>query len=191
MENVAGSLYDNTMHPLAFCPRHGLFEAKGIRFGPNAKRAALLGLTYSCPLCRTASEVIPGEYSMYGDRLDVLVDPTISVDALVALRNIVLRLQRRELTAEEAEREASKAAQNFGGLLNFRTWPPEARAIVIAALIAAIGSIIAARSTPPDVISVNIRPVTERISEAPKEPSRKRTRVSKPRPKPRKTKPPA
>lgn len=192
MENVAASLYHETMHPLAFCPNHGLFEARGIRFGPNAKRAALLGLTYSCPLCRTASEAIPGEYSIYGDRLNVLVDPTISVDALIALRNIVVRLQRGELTAEEAEREATKAVQNFGGLLNFRTWPPEARAIVIAALIAAIGSIIAARSTAPDVTTVHIHPVTERISEAPKEPSRKRTRprISKPRPKPRKTKPP-
>jgi hypothetical protein len=183
-------LYDETMHPLAFCPQHGLFEAKDIRFGQNAKRAVLLGLTYSCPLCRTASEVIPGEYSMYRDRLNVLIDPTISVDALIALRNIVVRLQRGELTAEEAEREATKVVQNFGDLLNFRTWPPEARAIVIAALIAAIGSIISARSTPPDVTTLNIHPVTERISESPKEPSRKRARVSKPRPKPRKTKPP-
>jgi hypothetical protein len=177
------------MHPLAFCPQHGLFEAKGIRFGLNARRASLLGLTYSCPLCRTASEVIPGEYTMYGDRLNVLADPSISVDALIALRDIVVRLHRGELTAEEAEREATKAAKSFGGLLNFRTWPPEARAIVIAALTTALGTVIAVRSTPPPTTNVYIHSAGQRIVEAPKEPSRKRTRIAKSPPKPRARKP--
>jgi hypothetical protein len=175
------------MHSLAFCPYHGVFQARSIRSGSDTKRAALLGLTSACPRCRTASEIIPGDYSVYGERLNVLLDPTISLDALMALNTIVLRLQTGELTAELAEGEARAAAESFGGLLNFRTWPPGTRAMVIAALVTAVGSIIAARSAPRDVI----HPVTEPVSAVPKKRSQKRAPSPKPRSKrkPRQPKP--
>jgi hypothetical protein len=123
---------------------------------------------------------------MYGERLNVLLDPTISLDALMALHAILLRLQTGELTAELAEREAKAAAEGFGGLLNFRTWPPGARAMVIAALVTSAGSIIASRSAPRDVI----HPVTEPVLAVPKERSRKKTPSRRPRQrKPRKPEP--
>ena len=120
---------------------------------------------------------------MYGDRLNVLVDPAISADALMALRSIVLRLQRGELTAEEAERQASEASPRLGGLLNFRTWPLEARSIVIAALITAAGEVIGARTAPPDVTNVHVAAIVERAVELPKKAAQRKARARKPKPK--------
>lgn len=71
----------------------------------------------NCPQCGTMSEILPGRYEMDGDRMNVDFDSSISPAALSALRDLIKKLQRSEITPQEAVLQASGISPSLGRLV--------------------------------------------------------------------------
>lgn len=123
------------MRSMAFCPVHGLF---------GIGSATILGIN-ACPVCGRKGEIIPRSFE---SRLIVLTDPHISLEALIALRQIAESLKGGMLTAEEAKNAAARISRKFSGIFSSLSSPPEAYARVASSVIEAVGAILTARSTP-------------------------------------------
>jgi hypothetical protein len=117
---------------MAFCAIHGLF-----RMGS----APVLG-TNACPVCGRQGGVIPQSFE---SRLIILIDPDISLQVLITLRQIAESLKGGLLTAEEAQNAASRLSPKFSGIFQSLRRPQQA-AQVAAAVIEATEAILTARS---------------------------------------------
>jgi hypothetical protein len=168
---VAFSLRESErlMHsPPAYCPEHGLFPVAGFRFPIGATGNTFIGCTTRCPRCHGVCEIIPGVYDALPGGLNILIDSSISVDALKALRSLAERVQREEIGLQEARAEAVKISPLAAQLFDFENWS-EAKAIVVAAIIGAITAVYLQRGeTQQSVIvnaplTVNFQPVIERV----------------------------
>ena len=143
-----------THYPYAFCTTHGLFEVRGFgmqQSGPG--HISLIGCTTRCPACGKLSEVVPGQYSDIEGRLNLLLDPSISPEALRAIRSIAERLSRNEITPEEAEAEAEKVAPPLKKL--FSKLNTEAAAMIVAAIMQCAVAIYAAKMSNSGTTTIN------------------------------------
>jgi len=131
-------------HPLAFCPHDGLFPCTAFAFGEGAS-VTLLGLSTICPECGGSAEILPGAYEALSDRLTLLLDPSISSEALLALRPVVELLQRSAISLDEARQRADAIVPNGGKLFDIANWSDQAKATLYAAVIGAIAVIAAAK----------------------------------------------
>jgi hypothetical protein len=68
-------------HPIGFCTKHGAFAVTGIHMGGGVQ--TFIHCTTNCPTCGSQSEIIPGRYETNTGRLNLLIDPSISPQALV------------------------------------------------------------------------------------------------------------
>lgn len=107
----------DTRSPLAFCPVHGLVPATAFAIGAGAHNITFKDVGVSCPICGKPSEVIPGTYDFTTERLGLVVDPSISPQALRALKSIAERLQEGEISPNEAAKEAATIDPKFGSAL--------------------------------------------------------------------------
>jgi hypothetical protein len=107
-------------HPPAFCPVHGIVPATSIALGVGAMQNTFIGCSAPCPQCQRSIEVLPGTYDAHSDRLNFLLDPSISKEALQHLKSIAERAARKEITAEEAREQASKIGPKAGKLFEPR-----------------------------------------------------------------------
>lgn len=106
--------------PPAFCPVHGLFPATNTILVEGNARYELTGMVTNCrhPGCNQTAEIIPGKYSALPGRLNILVDPTISTEALAAIKDIAERLKREEISPEEAHAQAKRFGDKVGKLFS-------------------------------------------------------------------------
>jgi hypothetical protein len=125
-------------HPLAYCRQHGFFPASAFAFAVGAK-VNISGCSTSCPKCGTPSEIVPGAYDASLQTINVLVDPSISNDALAALRKLINRVETGEITPAQATVEAKKISPKLGGMFDPSTWSPEVKAAAIAAIAYLLG----------------------------------------------------
>jgi hypothetical protein len=100
-----------TMHPIAYCPDHGFFPVAAFGLIGSGVKTFMHGVSTNCPSCNRTSEILPGEYEVVGDRLQLLVDTSISREALFKLREIAELLQRAEITPDEAKKRANSSLQ--------------------------------------------------------------------------------
>lgn len=70
----------------------------------------------NCPICGTMSEILPGQYKIVKGSVNLLLDPSVTPEALEALRSVADRLQRNEISREEAIAEASKISPKFSAI---------------------------------------------------------------------------
>lgn len=143
--------------PLAFCPEHGFFEAPFVNIG-FASTVTFNSILVDCPICRRVVEVLPGEYTSTPDGLNVLLDPSISKEALNALKRLAERVAEGEVSPEEADAEAARISPRLKGFFSRIDWPNQ----IVGAAVAAAITLAAARlptepSTPQTVIN---NPVT-------------------------------
>jgi hypothetical protein len=117
--------------------------------------APVLG-TNACPACGRQGEVIPQSFE---SRLIALIDPDISLQVLIALRQIAESLKGGLLTAEQAQNAASLLSLKFSGIFNSLRRPQQTYAQVAAAVIEATEAILSARSK---LASENVKPRYER-----------------------------
>jgi len=150
-------------HPLAFCRRDGFFPSTALSFEEGV-RVTLLGISASSPKCGEAAEILPGAYEALSDRLQLLLDPSISKEALLALRPVVELLQRSEISLDEAKRRADAVVPNGGKLFDIGNWSDQAKATLYAAIIGAI-AVVAAAKVAGTAVNVNIatEPTIERV----------------------------
>ena len=171
-------------HPPAFCPEHGLFEATALIIGSGAT-TTLIHCVTNCPRCGRGSEIIPGVYDATQKNLNVLVDKSISPEALGALRRIIERLQQGEISVHQARAEAEKISPNVAKLFDIANWSDQARATLYAAIIAAVAVVTAAKIASGPSQTIVIQPIIERIIERKSDLlSSSSLRTKKPSPKP-------
>ena len=152
-------------HPPAFCPEHGLFPVTFFRLGARATNTTFIGCAATCPKCGRVSEIIPGVYDPTADGLNILIDRSISPEALDEIRRIAERLQQGEISAPQAKAEAEKISPNAGKLFDIADWSDQAKATLYAAIIGAIAIVAAARIASPPNQTVNVQPIIERTTQ--------------------------
>ncbi|MEJ5081060.1 hypothetical protein [Ochrobactrum sp. MYb379] len=151
-------------HPLGFCRTHGFFPVGGIVI-ENSKNVSFDGGVVQCPTCRKPSELISGSYTSIGDKLKLYLGPSVSMEALKALRDIAVRLQRDEITSQQAKHEAEKISPRFGGIFDAKNWSKEVKAAICAAIISSFGTAVANKLTTPSTPTITVQPVIERVIE--------------------------
>ncbi|WP_156150837.1 hypothetical protein [Hyphomicrobium sp. 99] len=157
-----------TQHPAALCKTHGIFPATAFSFAPGVN-ITLLGLSTTCPICGSISEILPGAYSAFKDRIDVLLDPSVSAEALVALRFILEAARDNKISQPEAKRQAEKIVPGSGRLFDIGNWGDQAKATLYASVIGAIALVTAAKLSASSSSTTVIQPVIERIIPMPQE----------------------
>lgn len=125
-------------HPLAYCKEHGFFAASAFAFAAGAK-VTISGCSTSCPTCGTPSEIVPGAYAADLNSMNILVDASISKDALLALRKLLTRVEAGEISPAQAMAEATKISPRLGGLFDPSTWSPEVKAATVGAVAFLLG----------------------------------------------------
>ncbi len=144
----------HSQSPMAFCIAHGIFPARKIVM-VSVTEVTLSG-SVKCPQCGRRSELIGGSYSSEADRLNVLLDRSVSPDALRALLDIVELYRRGEITVEEAAHSASLINSLFASLFSGLA---DQKGAIIGALIGAIGTILATKyASAPTIVNVTVAP---------------------------------
>lgn len=111
-------------------------------------------------------EIVPGKYEAFSNHINLLIDPSISREALEALRKIALRAKAEKITPEEAKQEAEKVAPGAGRLFDVANWSDQAKATLYASIIGAI-AVVGAAKLASSTTTVNVVPTIERIVERP------------------------
>jgi hypothetical protein len=147
-------------HPLGFCPVHGVFPAKVFALGPSAS-VHIENCGTNCPTCNGPAEIISALYEAKADRLNVLLHPSISPEALAAIRQLALDLQQGKITPAQAARAAKKIHPLAARVFEFFGWSdPKARATYIVGVVGVATTLLTRPASPPTVI---VQPVIERI----------------------------
>lgn len=149
-------------HPIGFCPNHGVFAVAAIALGENVD-LTLNHCTTNCPTCGVDSEIIPGRYETKTDRLNMLVDGSISPQALAAIRDLAEAARRGMISAAEAKKAAEKIHPKAGRLFDVKDWSDQAKATLYAAIIASATAIAVARIAHTPSQTVIMQQVTERV----------------------------
>lgn len=149
---------DNVQHPPAFCKAHGIFPATAFELAPGASIAIINCLT-SCPICHGPAEILPGTHSAFRDRISVILDPSVSLQALAALESLAKAVSENRISAVEAQRQAEDISSGTGRLFDFSNWDPQAKATLVGAIATAIALVVAAKLSSPTIIN---QPVIER-----------------------------
>jgi hypothetical protein len=118
-----------------YCPVHGLFSPKAV-----INHSCI---NHSCPKCGRPGEPVPSSFARLQDRLEVLLDPQLSVKALLSLRQLASAAQAELLTPEEVARGVAHLALPCGDLFTVRV----PNAPHYGELAEALGAILKARFT--------------------------------------------
>jgi hypothetical protein len=123
------------------------------------------GISTNCPVCQGPSEIIPGKYEVGSDRLNLLIDPSISPAALAAIKDLAEAVHAGRITPEEAKSAAEKIHPKAGKLFDVANWSDQAKATLYAAIIGAAAVLGAAKIASSSNQTVTISPVIERVIE--------------------------
>jgi hypothetical protein len=151
-------------HPIAFCPEHGIFEMKTFAMDAGAP-VNFIGSLTNCPQCGRVSEIIPGTYKADHNRLNILIDPSISPESLFAIRKIAEAAQAGSISAEDAKKEAEKIDPKAARLFDVANWSDQAKSTLYAAIIGATAVVGAARIASSPSQTTTVQPVIERVIE--------------------------
>jgi hypothetical protein len=144
----------------AFCPVHGLFKSSAMALSPGSTfHAVNLGTNCCVRGCTYVCEIIPGLYKGTEHGLSVLIDQSVSKEALAALRTIAENVRDGKITPRQAEEQAKKIAPTAAGI--FSNWTRAEALTVAGPIIAALTAIYIAKSTPSPAPSVVIQQVIE------------------------------
>jgi hypothetical protein len=152
-------------HPIGFCPKCGSFPATAVALGGEGAGGTFIGCSTNCPRCNGDAEIVPGTYEVIGERLSLLVDPSVTPAARAALQEIAKRAQAGEITPQEAKEAAEKIAPGSGKLFDIASWSGQAKATLYAAIIGAAAVVGAAKMASQPSHTVNVQPVIERVIE--------------------------
>jgi hypothetical protein len=81
------------------------------------------------------AEIVPGNCQAFSDRINVLIGPSISREALAALRQIAMQAQARQITPGEAKEKVEKIVPGAGRLFDVSNWSDQAKATLYASII--------------------------------------------------------
>ena len=160
-------------HPIGYCSVHGFFRSEAVAIAPGANVIVGASVVTTCPApnCRQTAEMLPGHYeSTLENKLNFLVDPSISSEGLLKLREIAEALQRNDITAQEAKRQAATVAPKAVGLFDIGNWSERSKKELLIAIIAA-AAVLAKCDGPPTINVINNIQVLERVQSRPDAPT--------------------
>lgn len=116
--------------------------------------------------------MLPGRYDAVGSHLNILLDESISAEALGKLKGIAERLQRDEISPAQAKAEAEKVTPKAGKLFDIADWSDTAKATLYAAVIGAVALVVAAKvssgggAPAPQSVERIIEPQADRLRDS-------------------------
>jgi hypothetical protein len=116
------------MEHTLFCPVHGPFQV-----GSN------FNLAQTCPSCGREGEII---HTVPSSQLEALTDPDLSLESLLALRQIADSVVAGLLTAEHANSLVTGISAKFSEIFK----SSDANSPAAPAVVALVGAVITARS---------------------------------------------
>lgn len=139
----------DTLHPFGFCPSCGPFWATGFGLGTGS---TVIGCSTDCPDCGKIVEVVSGTYEGDRSHLSLLLDPSVSREAVRALRAIAAAANRGEISPKRAQEMAEQVKPGWGVFFDPRRWSESTRAAALSGLLSATGAILGSMtSSSPDV----------------------------------------
>ncbi|MDR6302558.1 hypothetical protein GGQ85_000234 [Nitrobacter vulgaris] len=167
-------------HPIAICKFHGLFPVRTFALSPGST-VTVLRCGTDCPQCGGPCEILPGTYRAGLDRINLLIDPSISLLALGAIRKLAERVKAGEITVEKAKHEAEKIHPKAARLFDIANWSDTAKATLLGAIITAAASFAVAKIASSPTININPT-VVERVLTKPNQPAPRPKRPQKKQP---------
>jgi hypothetical protein len=106
--------------------------------------------------------------------INLLLDPSVSLQALGALRKLAERAQTGEISVQDAKREAQRIHPKAGRLFDVADWPGQAKATLYGAIICAVGAVAAAKiaTAPSQTTVINPSAFERVIQDAAKSPAK-------------------
>lgn len=144
-------MYDAS--PLIFCAIHGVKKLQGIASVDSTSTIEYIDSSAQCPVCGRDAQVFNGKYEGTKSGLDILLSPSISPQALSALKQIFEKLQKEEISSEKAKAEAEAIFLGAGRLFDIADWGDGAKATLYASIIGAIALVTAAKISKPESFS--------------------------------------
>lgn len=148
--------------PIALCPVHGIFEATGFAsFGEFNRNISYVGCTTSCPKCGRRSEVIPGTYNPAADGMNILLDPSISAEALAAIKIIAQRAVAGTITPAAARAEIEKIEPRAASVFDFKSYSIGDKLAAFALLISLVDAAANLRAADPPTTIIHNQTVVQ------------------------------
>ncbi len=102
----------------AYCPHCGyVFDGRGGIHVENVMNIRLSGNRISCPNCGRMANIVDGVFSDRGNGLEMVEGPPISAAVLRQIKEIAERAQRKDISKQQAVREAAAINPLLAGLL--------------------------------------------------------------------------
>jgi hypothetical protein len=147
-----------------FYRTHGLVATPSlVGFGGNFR---IRGGKSTCPLCPPGAplaETFDCDYTAAEGTYEIFT-AGMSHEAILAVNALLSRVQRREISVEDAKREVEKIEPRARVLFDIWNWSDQAQATVLAAILlaaAGIGAAVINRSAPAS--NIFIENVTRKI----------------------------
>jgi hypothetical protein len=145
----AKSVRSDFIYPPAYCPTCGIFEAIGtIAIRPGVKVNLQGSGVTNCPHCGGDARFVNGTYEAYSDRLHLILDANIPVEARRALVALVEKVRDDAIDLKQARTEAEKISPKAARLFDIADWPAEAKAALYAGILVAAATLAAPRLSP-------------------------------------------
>ncbi len=120
--------------PPAFCPEHGFFPSRAINLA-GSRGITLSNMVDQCPMCGRKCEILPGTYDAIPNGFNLLMDPSVSIEALTAIKALAEKVQKQEITVVQAQQQAERIAPGTGKFFNVREWSDGAKATLYAGIL--------------------------------------------------------
>jgi hypothetical protein len=137
--DIAKGLQMTNAHPLAYCPTCKLVFDAPINLSSKVLDVAFEGLGTTCPNGHIAS-ILDGAYETFGDEIRGYLRLNGQI-IWGSLAELVDRVNRGQITLEQARAEAERIKPGLGALFNPANWSDDTRrAILVAVISGAVGA---------------------------------------------------
>lgn len=121
--------------PVGHCPEHGFFDLPEVQI--EGVGLDFSGIHTSCPTCGRIMRFTPGLYVPNADGYDIVLGPDTPREVLLSLIDIAKRLEKNEITIDQAGETMSALSPSLADYLYPSRWPGEVKSAVIGAVLSA------------------------------------------------------
>ncbi|GEM_PF-7022017 len=136
VQKVSGNSISIGNHPIAHCPEHGFFDLPWFRI--EGIVLDLSGIKTNCPICNRVFNFIPGIYAPKENGYDLILSNDTPKEVLQSLIEIAQRLERAEISIEQAVEQVSTLSPKLTDYLYPPRWSEGMRVAIATALLSAV-----------------------------------------------------
>ncbi len=153
--------------PVGHCPEHGFFDIPGVQI--EGVELDFSGIHTSCPTCGRIMRFIPGLYVPKADGYDIVLGPDTPREVLLSLIDVAKRLERNEITVDQAAETISALSPSLADYLYPTRWPGEVKGAVIGAVLSAALNLVtpSSNTTVNNIYQTTVMSVETSVKQAP------------------------